>query len=168
MVYVDARATAFHVTLTVFPSVEVQADVTPVGAGGAPLASISPVLTPRPTGQLVLAAQTDPCANTAPRAPAKRRNRTRPDKEVRPPLDVGQLVQASVVGLVVEVAAPPVAVTPINAGIEKYEFSQADGDAVPMLPSFVMVTTRGLFACPLAPTVSVDVRVCDDPLVPLE
>ena len=36
-----------------------------------------------------------------------------------------------------------------------------------MLASFVSVTTSGLSACPLAPTVSGVVRVCELPLVPV-
>lgn len=57
-----------------------------------------------------------------------------------------QLVQLSVAGLVVEVAAPPVAVTPVKDGIEKYVFSQAAGVADSMLASLVKVTTSGSFA----------------------
>jgi len=44
-----------------------------------------------------------------------------------------QLVQLSVAGLVVAVAAPPLAVTPVRAGIEKKVFSHADGAAAVML-----------------------------------
>jgi hypothetical protein len=57
-----------------------------------------------------------------------------------------QLVQLSETGLVVAVAAPPVAVTPVSAGIEKYVFSHADGAAAVMLASLVKVTESGLFA----------------------
>jgi hypothetical protein len=70
-----------------------------------------------------------------------------------------------VAGLVVEVAAPPVAVTPVSDGIEKYVLAQAAGAAEVIEASLVKVTTKGLFACPFAPTVTGLVRVCDDPLV---
>ena len=63
-----------------------------------------------------------------------------------------QLVQASVAGVVVEAADPPVAVTPANDGMEKNVLAQAAGAAV-MLASLVRVTTKGLFAAPRAPTV---------------
>lgn len=45
-----------------------------------------------------------------------------------------------------DVAAPPVAVTPVSAGNEKKVFAQADGDVDPMLASFVKVTASGLLA----------------------
>jgi hypothetical protein len=70
-----------------------------------------------------------------------------------------QLVQLSVAGVVVEVAAPPVAVTPVKEGMEKYVLAQAAGVVDPMLASLVSVTASGLFDCPLAPTVSGVVRV---------
>ena len=47
----------------------------------------------------------------------------------------------------------PVAVTPISDGIEKYVLAQAAGAAASMLASLVSVTTSGLLAAPLAPTV---------------
>ena len=46
--------------------------------------------------------------------------------------------------------------------------AQATGAAAPMLASLVRVTASGLLACPLAPTVSGVVRVCELPLVPVE
>ena len=79
-----------------------------------------------------------------------------------------QLVQLSVVGLVVTVAAPPVALTPVRAGIEKNVFSHADGVEAVMLASFVNVTVRGLFDAPDAATVSGVVNVCELPLEPVE
>ena len=69
------------------------------------------------------------------------------------------------VGLVVGVAAPPVAVTPVSAGMEKNVFSHAAGAVAVMLASLVRVTVR---VPPLAATVSGDVSVCDVPLVPVE
>ena len=59
-----------------------------------------------------------------------------------------QLVHASVAGLVVDVAAPPVAVTPVSDGIEKYVLTHAAGAAAVMLASLVSVTTNGLLAAP--------------------
>lgn len=79
-----------------------------------------------------------------------------------------QLVQESVAGLVVDVADPPVAVTPVSDGMEKYVPSHAAGAAAVMLASFVRVTTSGLLADPLAPTVTGVVRVCELPLVAVE
>jgi hypothetical protein len=57
-----------------------------------------------------------------------------------------QLDHASVAGLVVAVAVPPVAVTPVSDGIEKYVLAHAAGVAVVILASLVNVTTKGLFA----------------------
>jgi hypothetical protein len=71
----------------------------------------------------------------------------------------------SVTGDVVDVAAPPVAVTPVSDGMEKYVFAHAAGAADVMLASLVRVTTRGLLEAPLAPTVSVEARVCELPVV---
>jgi hypothetical protein len=79
-----------------------------------------------------------------------------------------QLVQLSVVGDVVDVAEPPVAVTPVNEGIEKNAFSHAAGAPTVMLPSFVKVTTRGLLDAPLEPTVSGEVGVCELPTLAVE
>jgi len=79
-----------------------------------------------------------------------------------------QLVQLSVAGLVVGVAAAPVAITPIRDGIEKYVLTQAAGTAAVMLASFVKVTVKGLLACPLALTVRALVRVWELPLVAVE
>lgn len=67
-----------------------------------------------------------------------------------------------------DVAAPPVAVTPVKEGMEKYVFAQADGLVEAMLASFVNVTASGLFAWPLAPTVKAVVSVWELPLVPVE
>jgi putative effector of murein hydrolase len=66
-----------------------------------------------------------------------------------------QLVQASVAGLVVAVAVPPVATTPVNDGIEKYVAAHAAGAAVVIDASFVKVTVSE----PLAATVSGVVNV---------
>ena len=68
-------------------------------------------------------------------------------------------------GLVVEVAAPPVAVTPVNDGKEKYVLAQAAGEVDAIEASLVNVTTSGLLAAPLAPTVNGVVKVCELPLV---
>jgi hypothetical protein len=76
---------------------------------------------------------------------------------------IDQLVQLSMAGVVVEVAAPPVAVTPVKEGMEKYVLAQAAGVVVPMLASLVSVTAKGLLAAPLAPTVSAVVSVCELP-----
>jgi len=73
-----------------------------------------------------------------------------------------------VAGLLVEVAAPPVAVIPVNEGIEKNVFSHAAGAVRPMLATLVSVTTSGLLACPLAPTVRGVVSVWEVPLEPVE
>ena len=64
---------------------------------------------------------------------------------IGPSWGAGQLVQVSVAGVVVDVAAPPVAVTPVSDGMEKNEFSHAAGAAAVMLASLVSVTTKGLF-----------------------
>src|SRR5579862_302217 len=79
-----------------------------------------------------------------------------------------QLVQASVAGVTVDVAAPPVAVTPVNDGIAKKVDSQAAGAVAPMLASLVSVTANGLFAPPLAPTTSAVARTWELPLDPVE
>jgi hypothetical protein len=79
-----------------------------------------------------------------------------------------QLVQLSVAGVVVEVPAPPVAVTPVMEGMEKYVLAQAAGEVVPMLASLVSVTAKGLLAWPLAPTVTGVVSVCELPGVAVE
>jgi hypothetical protein len=68
---------------------------------------------------------------------------------------------------VVDVAEPPVAVTPVSEGMEKNVLAHAAGEAAPMSASLVSVTTSGLFAAPLAPTTSGVVRVCEEPLVPV-
>jgi hypothetical protein len=78
------------------------------------------------------------------------------------------VVQESVAGLIVAVAAPPVAVIPVSDGIEKYVASQAAGAALAMLASFVSVTVNGLFPWPEAATVSAVVSVCELPLVAVE
>jgi hypothetical protein len=70
-----------------------------------------------------------------------------------------------VAGLVVDVAAPPVAVTPVSDGMEKYVLAQAAGEVVPMAASLVSVTTSGLLGAPLAPTVTAVVKVWEVPLV---
>jgi hypothetical protein len=79
-----------------------------------------------------------------------------------------QLVQLSVAGLVVAVAAPPLAVTPVRAGIEKKVFSHADGAAAVMLASLVSVTVSGLPGWPDGATVTAVVRLCELPLVVVE
>ena len=65
----------------------------------------------------------------------------------------------------VDVALPPVAVTPVNDGMEKKVLAHAAGEVVDISASFVRVTTNGLFAAPLAPTVSGIASVCELPLV---
>jgi hypothetical protein len=72
-------------------------------------------------------------------------------------------VQESVAGLVVGVAAPPVAVTPVSDGIEKYVASQAAGADAVIDASFVSVTVSE----PEAATVRADVSECELPLVPV-
>ena len=67
-----------------------------------------------------------------------------------------------------EVAEPPVAVTPVNDGREKKVLAHAAGAAAVMLASLVKVTTKGLLAAPLAPTVTALVSVCEVPLVAVE
>ena len=67
-----------------------------------------------------------------------------------------------------DVAAPPVAVTPVKEGMEKYVLAQAEGLVEAMLASFVSVTASGLFAWPLAPTVKAVVSVWELPLVAVE
>jgi hypothetical protein len=79
-----------------------------------------------------------------------------------------QLVQLSVAGVVVEVAAPPVAVTAVKEGKEKYVLAHAAGAVDPMLASLVSVTAKGLLACPLAPTVRGVVSVWELPDVAVE
>ena len=71
-------------------------------------------------------------------------------------------------GLVVEVAAPPVAVIPVKAGMEKKVLAHAAGEVDDMRASPVSVTTSGLLAAPLAPTVTPPpVSVWELPLVPV-
>jgi len=70
-----------------------------------------------------------------------------------------------VAGLVVDVAAPPVAVMPVSEGMEKNVLAHAAGDVADMRASLVSVTTSGLLAAPLAPTVNGAVRVWELPLV---
>ncbi len=65
----------------------------------------------------------------------------------------------------VAVAAPPVAVTSVSAGIEKQVLAQAAGAAAVMLASLVRVTVRRLLAWPLAATVRGLVNVWELPLV---
>jgi len=73
-----------------------------------------------------------------------------------------------VAGEVVEVAAPPLAVTPVSEGMENQVPAHAAGAALVMEASLVMVTTKGSLAWPLAPTVTALVKVCEEPLVVLE
>jgi hypothetical protein len=71
-----------------------------------------------------------------------------------------------VVGLVVAVPVPPpVAVMPINAGMEKNVLAHASGAAEVMSASSLSVTVSGLLALPLAATVIGVVSVCVLPLV---
>jgi hypothetical protein len=66
----------------------------------------------------------------------------------------GQLVQASVEGLVVAVpVAPPVAVIPVNGGMEKDVLAHANGADEPITAASLSVTTSGLLALPEAATV---------------
>jgi hypothetical protein len=73
-----------------------------------------------------------------------------------------------VAGLVVDVAAPPVAVMPVIAGSEKYVLAHAAGVVDAIVASLDNVTTRGLLAAPLAPTVNGVVKVCELPLTAVE
>lgn len=68
----------------------------------------------------------------------------------------------------VGVPGPPVALTPVRAGIEKYVASQAAGAEVVMLASLVSVTVSGLLAFPLPPTTKGVVKVWELPLVAVE
>ncbi len=76
-----------------------------------------------------------------------------------------QAIHASVAGLTVAVAAPPVAVTPVSDGIEKNVAAQAAGVVDAMVASLVKVTVNGLPVWPLAATVSGVLKVCEVPLV---
>lgn len=67
-------------------------------------------------------------------------------------------------GLVVALAAPPVATTPVNDGSEKYVFSQAAGALAVIDASFVKVTVN----VPFAATVSGFVNVWVLPEVAVE
>jgi hypothetical protein len=69
--------------------------------------------------------------------------RARSVHRVGRPMD--QLVQASVAGVVVEVAAPPVAVMPVSDGKEKKVLAHAAGEAAVIEASLVKVTASGLF-----------------------
>jgi hypothetical protein len=85
------------------------------------------------------------------------------------PETAGQLVQPSVAGLVVAVPVPPpVAVMPVNDGMEKNVLAHARGADSPMEASLVSVTVSGLLALPLAATVSAVVNVWLLPLVVVE
>lgn len=70
-----------------------------------------------------------------------------------------QLVQASTAGLVVAVAVPADAATPVNDGMEKNVAWHAEGELVVIDASFVNVTV----SVPLAATVSAVVSVCAEP-----
>jgi hypothetical protein len=70
-----------------------------------------------------------------------------------------QLVQPLVAGLLVAGPDPTVAVMPVNEGMEKYRPAHPLGDDVPIVATPLRVTTSGLFACPLAATVSDVVKV---------
>ena len=106
------------------------AAVTDPGADGSALACASPALVVATwTSQLVVA-QADPVTVSEHSARGKQQNDEAsceshdPARPVAlcPPLGEtrgDQLVQASVAGLVVDVAAPPVAVTPVSDGMEK-------------------------------------------------
>ncbi|MDQ1689764.1 MAG: hypothetical protein QOK42_2739 [Frankiaceae bacterium] len=72
----------------------------------------------------------------------------------------GQLVQELLPPLAVVVAAPPLAATPVSAGIEKYVLAQASGVPLAIVASLVRVTVKLLV---LAATVIGEVRVCVDP-----
>ena len=66
----------------------------------------------------------------------------------------------------VEVPLPPVAVMPVNAGMEKKVLAHAAGEVVDISASLVSVTTSGLLAAPLAPTVIPPTgKECEVPLV---
>jgi len=138
--------TAVQVTLTVFRFDAVQADVTPVGADGTAWAFASPWL---PAVRATIQAVADAAPASRLRAiditPTSTANR-RASAGSWMLRYTDQLVQASVAGLVVEVAAPPVAVTPVNEGMEKKTAAQASGAVAAMLASLVSVTASGLLA----------------------
>ena len=60
---------------------------------------------------------------------------------------------------------PPVVVTPVMGGIEKYVSSHEAGAVAVILASLVKVSVNGLSAWPLADTVTGVVRACGLPLV---
>ena len=63
---------------------------------------------------------------------------------------------------------PPVAVMPVNAGMEKYVLAHASGADELMKASSLNVTTSGLSGLPLAATVNGVVREWLLPLVVVE
>ena len=73
---------------------------------------------------------------------------SRPDNTLaqrhRPTVFAVQLVQRSVVGLGNRVVEPRDAMTPDNAGMEKYVLSHAVGASIAMLAALRNVTVRGL------------------------
>ena len=123
--------TAFHVTLIVLDVVAAaQLAAVPVGAAGRTVAWLSPLLPAAGcTAQFDAASATGSPRRMHGPATSKRTSeretqcfsRPRPssDRSTGLETDGDQLVQASVAGVVVEVAAPPVAVMPVSDGREK-------------------------------------------------
>jgi hypothetical protein len=135
-VYVVACVTAVQLTLIVFAVVgAAHAAVTPIGADGTVCEWDSPELAVCSVTIQFVAAQASPVPVTRSRptsaiGAATRRVPRLPFTRfllvacpIRPRLaqetKMDQLVQLSVAGVVVELAAPPVAVTPVKEGIEK-------------------------------------------------
>jgi hypothetical protein len=78
-------------------------------------------------------------------------------------------VQPSVAGLVVAVAAPPVAATPVREAIEKYVEAHTASEEVPIVASLASVTTNVPGVAPTwASTVKGVVSVCGEPTVAVE
>ena len=129
----------------VFPDELVQAAETPPGADGRTCAwawALLPVA--RASVHAVADAIPAPASNEDTRTTVPTPARCLKLRTLRSEPD--QLVQPSVAGLVVTVAAPPDAVMPVNEGIEKKVLAQARGAAAVMLASLVSVTVNGLLA----------------------
>ena len=129
-----AWGAAVQVTLIVFDVVgAAQLSLTPVGADGRACACASPEVTAAawttqlPAAHAPVTVQGSRNVRAAP-VSARARGRAHRFTSCSPPSPasdrrnhetVDQLVQASVAGVVVEVADPPVAVIPVNDGKEK-------------------------------------------------
>lgn len=129
----------------VLPDELVQAAETPAGADGRTCACAwALLLDARASVHDVADAIPVPASNENVRTTVPTRRRRLMLRT--PGSGAGQLVQLSVAGLVVTVAAPPDAEMPVNEGIEKKVLAHARGAAAVMLASFVRVTVNGLLA----------------------